>query len=120
MKTFYKELFIGPYLEIIADAGIVSGYYGPQHLFSPITVLGFFAPPGAFKNLNPYRFAGTEMASIQVEHNWRSIPFQALGLNFISDMYLDFITGASVLKTWNKSDHLPYNSMDKLFCISCC
>jgi hypothetical protein len=113
MKTFYKELFIAPYIEIIADAGIVTGYYGPQHLFSPNTVLGFFAPPGAFKDLSPYRYVGTEMASLQIEHNWRSIPFQELGLNFISDMYLDLITGASVLKTWNKSDYLPYNSMDK-------
>ena len=113
MKTFYKELFISPYLEIIADAGIVTGHYGPQHLLSPNTALGFFAPPGVFKDLNPYRFAGTEMASLHLEHNWRSILFQALGLNFISDTYLDFITGASVLKTWNQSDYLPFTSIIK-------
>ena len=113
MKTFYKELFIAPYIEIIANVGIVTGYYGPQHLFTPNTALGFFAPAGVFRDLNPYRFTGTEMASLHIEHNWRSIPFQALGLNFISDTYLDFITGASVLKTWNKSNYLPGTSMDK-------
>ena len=112
-KTFYKELFIAPYLEMIVDAGIVIGNYGTQHLFSPNTVLGFYSPPGAFKGLNPYKYAGTEMVSLHLEHNWRTIPFQAIGLNFISDLYLDFITGVSVLKTWNRSAYLPCTSMGK-------
>jgi len=113
LETIYKELFIAPYLEIIIDAGIIRGNYGPQHLFSPNTALGFFAPPGVFKGLNPYRYAGTEMIALHLEHNWRTIPFQALGLNFIADLYLDFITGASILKTWNKSDYLPVAAMNK-------
>ncbi len=112
-KTIYKELFIAPYLEMIVDAGIITGNYGPQHLFSPASTLGFFSPPQAFKDLNPYQFAGNEMIAIHIEHNWRTIPFQALGLNFISDLYLDFITGVSVLKTWNKSSYLTASSMNK-------
>jgi hypothetical protein len=112
-KTFYKELFIAPYLEVIFDAGIITGNYGPQHLFSPGTALGFFSPVQAFKDLNPYEFAGSEMIALHVEHNWRSVPFQALGLKFISDLYLDFITGASVLKTWDKSKFLIGDSMSQ-------
>ncbi|MFA6597337.1 MAG: DUF5686 family protein [Ignavibacteriaceae bacterium] len=112
-KTIYKELFIAPYLEMIVDAGIVTGKYGPQHLFNPNTALDFFSPPGAFKGLKPYYYTGSEMAALHVEHNWRSIPFQALGLNFISNLYLDFITGGSVLKTWNRSGYLPGGSMNK-------
>ena len=113
MQTFYQELFIAPYLEMNFDAGIVTGNYGPQHLYSPNTALGFFAPTRVFKGLNPYRYAGTEMVALHLEHNWRTIPFQALGLNFISDLYLDFITGVSILKTWNKSDYLPEAAMNK-------
>ncbi|MCG6913930.1 DUF5686 and carboxypeptidase regulatory-like domain-containing protein [bacterium BMS3Abin03] len=112
-KTIYRELFIAPYLEIILDAGTITGSYGPQHLFSPNTALGFFAPPGVLKGLNPYRYAGTEMVALYLEHNWRTIPFQALGLDFISDLYLDFITGINIVKTWNKSDYLPNAAMDK-------
>jgi len=113
IKTFYKELFIAPYLEIITDAGLITGNYGPQHLFAPNTALGFFAPPGVLKGLTPYRYAGNKMLAMHLEHNWRTIPFQALGLNFISNLYLDFITGISVLKTWNNSNYLPDTSMDK-------
>ncbi len=112
-KTFYKELFIAPYLEVILNAGIIKGDYGPQHLFSPGTALGFFSPVQVFKDLNPYKFAGSEMVALHIEHNWRSVPFQALGLKFISDLYLDFITGASVLKTWNKSSYKISDSMNR-------
>ena len=112
-KTIYKELFIAPYLEMIVDAGMVTGKYGPQHLFNPNTALAFFSPPGAFKGLNPYFYTGSEMAALHLEHNWRSIPFQALGLDFISNLYLDFITGGGVLKTWNRSNYLLGSSMNK-------
>jgi len=112
-KTFYKELFSAPYLEMRADVGIIYGNYGTQHLFSSNTALGFFSPPGVFKGLNPYQYSGTEMVSLHFEHNWRTIPFQALGLNFISDLYLDLITGVSVLKTYNRSNYLPGTSMSK-------
>ena len=113
LETMYKELFIAPYLEIIIDAGIITGNYGPQHLFSPNTALGFLAPPGVFKGLNPYRYTGTEMLALHLEHNWRTIPFQSLGLDFIADLYLDFITGVSILKTWNNSDYMPASVMKK-------
>jgi hypothetical protein len=113
MKTFFQELFIAPYLQMILDAGIVTGNYGPQHLLIPNTVLGFFAPQGVFKGLIPFTYTGTEMVSLHLEHNWRSIPFQSLGIKFISDLYLDFITGASILKTWNNSDYMPNTAMDK-------
>ena len=112
MNTFYRELFIAPYLEIIVDAGIITGNYGPQHMFSPPTSLGFFAPLQVFKNLKTYQFDGSSMLALHMEHNWRTIPFQALGLNFISDLYIDFITGISVLKTWNKSGYMNASTMD--------
>jgi len=114
-KTLYKELFSAPYLEIIVNAGMITGKYGPQHLFSPVTSLGFFSLPQAFKGLNPYKFAGNGMIAVHIEHNWRTILFQALGLNFISDLYLDFITGVSVLKTWNKSGYMTGSTMDKSY-----
>lgn len=113
MKTIFKELFIAPYLQIIADAGIVKGSFGPQHLLSPNTSMGFFAPAGVLKGPAPYSYAGNEMVALQIEHNWRTIPFQALGLKFISDTYLDFLTGASVMRTWNKSEYQIAPEMDK-------
>lgn len=112
-KTIYDELFIAPYLHIIFDASIINGNYGPQHIFTPSSAYSIYSPFGVFKGLKPYHYVGTEMISLHVEHNWRSVPFQAVGLDFISDLHLDLITGVSGLRIWNKSEYLVGNNMDK-------
>lgn len=112
-KTFYKELFVAPYLQILFDGGIVNGDFGPQQVLTPTSVLAFYSPLGSFKGLKPYQFVGTEMAAIHLEHNWRTIPFQSVGLDFITDMHIDLITGFSGLNMWNHSNYLTDYKMNK-------
>ena len=110
-KTFYDELFISPYLQLIVDGGIVDGDYGPQHIFTPNSALSIYSPIGAFKGIKPYEYVGTEMIAIHAEHNWRTVPFQAVGLNSLADLHLDIITGVSGLKMWNNSEYLHTNNL---------
>jgi hypothetical protein len=112
-KTFYDELFVSPYMQLIVDASTVSGNYGPQHLITPQSSLSIYAPAGVMKGLKPYEFIGTEMISVQFEHNWRTIIFQSLGLDFLSDLHIDIITGAGAARTWNNSSYFPTNKMDE-------
>ena len=109
-KTFYKELFVSPYIQLVLDAALLKGTYGPQHIITPITALSFYSPLGSFKGLKPYQFSGTEMLSLHLEHNWRTVPFQAIGLDFISDLHIDIITGMSGLKIWNGSEYFTDKS----------
>jgi len=97
---------------LIVDAGFVTGDYGPQHILAPNSTYSFYSPYGVLKGLKPYQYVGTEMIALHLEHNWRTIPFQSLGLDFISDLHLDIITGVSGLKIWNNSDYLPQQKMD--------
>lgn len=110
-KTFYGNLFVSPYIHFILDAALVSGTYGPQHLFTPPSALGFYSPIGAFKALKPYEYVGDKMAALHIEHNWRTIVWQSLGLNFITELHLDLVTGISLLKTWNDSGYMQEQSM---------
>lgn len=112
-KTFYDELFVSPYLMINAEAGLVSGGYNIQNILTPITKLGFYSPAGAFKGLNPYTFAGNKMAALHIEHNWRTVIFQALGLDFLTNYDLDIITGGAVLKIENDKKLLTNESNPK-------
>ena len=111
-KTFYDELFISPYLHMIVDAGIVIGDYGPQHIFTPNSAYSFYSPFGVLKGIKPYQYVGTEMIAVHLEHNWRTVPFQSIGLDFLSDLHLDIITGISGLKVWNQSDYLTEFNMN--------
>jgi Family of unknown function (DUF5686)/CarboxypepD_reg-like domain len=112
-KTFYNELFISPYIQLFVDAALVTGEYGPQHIFTPNSAYSVYSPIGVFKGIKPYEYVGTEMIAVHLEHNWRTIPFQAVGLYFIADLHLDIITGVSGLKMWNKSGYLAKNNLSQ-------
>jgi hypothetical protein len=114
-KTFYKELFAAPYLVIGLEGGGVFGNYAIQHLITPNTALNVFSPFLTFKGLTPYECAGNKFISIHTEHNWRTIPFQSVGLTFFADYSIDVITGFSVLKMWNETSYFKTNSIDKVY-----
>ena len=107
MKTFYNELFLSPFLQINLETGYVNGNYGIQQILSPISAMGFYTPVTSFKGLKPYQFAGNKMIAVHIEHNWRTIIFQALGLDFLTNLDLDIITGAAALRIVNDSNYLP-------------
>lgn len=114
-KTFYSELFVSPYLLINFEAGYIKGNYGIQHLYSPTTAMGFYSPAAAFKGLRPYEFAGDKIAAVYVEHNWRTIIFQALGLDFLTNMDLDIVTGINALGIKNDTKYFTELSQKKFY-----
>ncbi|MCL5031516.1 MAG: DUF5686 and carboxypeptidase regulatory-like domain-containing protein [Bacteroidetes bacterium] len=114
-KTFYRELFVSPYLLLNFEAGYINGNFGIQHLFSPTTAMGVYSPANSFKGLKPYQFAGDKIAAIHVEHNWRTIIFQALGMDFLTNMDLDIVTGASALEIMNDTNYFPELSRKKFY-----
>ncbi len=114
-KTFYSELFVSPYLLVNIEAGYINGSYGIQHVFTPTTVLGFYAPATSFKGLKPYQFVGDKIAAFHVEHNWRTIIFQALGLDLLTNLDLDIVTGGSVLGIVNDTKYFPNLDQKKFY-----
>ena len=75
-------------------------------MFSPIASLGFYSPATSFKGLKPYQFVGDKMIAMHIEENWRTIIFQSLGLDFLTNLELDIITGVSGVRIWNDTKYL--------------
>ena len=113
MNTMYPELFLSPYLKINLEAEYIDGTYGIQRTISPVSAMGFYSPSVAFKGLRPYQFVGDKMIAFHIEHNWRTIIFQSLGLNFLTNSDLDLITGAAVLRIYNDSGYMPMLTQKK-------
>ncbi len=113
IKTFYKELFLYPYLLINMEGGYIKNDFGIQQMFSPIASLGLYSPATSFKGLKPYQFVGDKMMAMHVEENWRTIIFQALGLDFLTNLELDIITGVSGVRIWNDAKYLNELSQRK-------
>lgn len=103
-NTIFDELMFPPYMLVRLEGGIVHGTYGLQQILTPENSLAFLSTFGAFKGLNPYEYVGDKLAAVHVEHNWRSVIFQSLGLRSLAEMNIGIITGASALKMWNDSD----------------
>ncbi|MGE5682269.1 MAG: DUF5686 family protein [Bacillota bacterium] len=103
-NTFFKELFFPPFMLIRLEGGIVKGNFGLQHILSPDAALTFVSPFGVFKAIKPYDYTGDKMTALHVEHNWRGIIFQSIGLKSLTDMNMGITTGASFLKTWDDSE----------------
>jgi hypothetical protein len=113
--TLYKELFSSPYLLFGLEGAAVVGEYGPQHTLTPNTALNVYSPFLSYKTLKPYEYIGDKMIALYIEHNWRTIPFQLAGINFLTGLSIDFITGFNILKMWNDSNYFKYQSLDKIY-----
>ena len=109
-RTIYKELFVAPYLQLNIEAVYIKGRYGIQHILTPITVMGIYSPVTSLKGLKPYQYVGDKMLALHLEHNWRTIIFQSLGLDFLTNLNLDIVTGASGLFISNDSKYFGEQS----------
>ena len=114
-KTLYGELFSSPYFLFGIEGGFVLGNYGQQHILTPNTALNVYSPFLSIKGLSPYEYNGDKMIAVHAEHNWRSIPYQALGLNFLTDLNIDLITGINLLKMWNESSYFSNNNINSVY-----
>lgn len=114
-KTIYDELFSAPYFLFGFESEFVLGDFGPQHTVTPTTAINIYSPFLSFKTLKTYEYIGDKFVALHAEHNWRTIPFQSLGLTFLADMNIDIITGINLLKIWNESRYFTNNSRGPIF-----
>ena len=114
-KTFYRELFVSPFLLMNFEVGYVQGNYNIQNLITPAAAMGVYSPVNAFQGLKPYQLVGDKFAAVFIEHNWRTIIFQALGLDFLTNMDLDIVTGVNVLQINNDSKYFSNLSRKKFY-----
>ncbi|HEY4613410.1 MAG TPA: hypothetical protein VII11_10530, partial [Bacteroidota bacterium] len=105
IKTFFPRLNDGPSMRVRLEYFTLTGKTGPQHAAFVSTALGPYAPFGAFKLLRPYEFRSTRHASMHLEHDWSTIPFQLLGITFLESSGVRLTTGVSIVggnkKEWD-------------------
>lgn len=113
--TLYKELFSAPYLLLGLEGGVTIGDFGSQHLITPTTALNIYSPFLSMKGIDTYEYVGDKQIAIHIEHNWRTIPFQFLGIDFMTDLNFDVITGINLLKVWNNSAYFLNNTHNSIY-----
>ncbi|MGB6123434.1 MAG: hypothetical protein WBG80_16125, partial [Bacteroidota bacterium] len=105
VPTFGRSFLLRPVLRVRVSAGSSSGNLPAQRLFDLESNLSGIAPFGVLRGVRVKEFSGTSFVSANVEHNFRSIPFLALGVPFLYENNLELVLQGSAAKAWNRS---PY------------
>ena len=79
-KTFLKRRSSPNALDLRLVAGYSSGELPPQRFGALEAGMAFFSPFGTFRTVRGHPFEGERYAALYWEHNFKSTPFELLGL----------------------------------------
>ncbi len=79
-KTFLKRRFTPNALDVRLVAGYSIGDVPVQRFGSLEASMGFFSPFGAFRTVRGHPYEGEHYAALYWEHNFKTTPFELLGL----------------------------------------
>jgi hypothetical protein len=105
--TLISTLPFPPTLSVTASgAATVSGKLPPQRYVAPLTSASVLSAQGMLRGMNPHDYYGDQFVTFTVEHNFRRIPFSAIGFD---NTNLEFILNGSIARTWftNRSLMIP-------------
>ncbi len=105
-NTFLKRRMMSNTLDLKLMAG---GVYGDPPIQKHVMLYGTagsFSEFGIFRSLRPLPLEGEKYAAILAEHNFRTSPFELLGLDFIANLGLEIIVYGAAGRTWFSEEKL--------------
>lgn len=99
-STFYKRRFIPNSLDLRLNAGTHIGDLPVQKNGVIDASLGYFTPFGAFKSKRYVPYEGSSYLALHAEHNFRSTPFEVIGIPNAAKNGISFIVFGGIGKTW--------------------
>lgn len=100
LNTFYKRRFLPNTFSMKATAGLAQGRLPYQHLFTIEPTTLSFAPFGILKTLPLFPYEGDRFWRLYAEHDFKSIPFEMVGLWGISKKGLGLILFGGAANSW--------------------
>jgi len=101
VNTMYQRHALSPYLSYFLAGGTSSGTVPVQRFFELHSDLSGLATVGTLRGVNTKEFAGDHFVQFSLEHNFRRIPFLALGIPFLYKMGLEFLMHGSIARSWS-------------------
>lgn len=105
IPTFGNGFLFKPQLRFRFAAGLATGTVPPQRYMSVESSASGAAMFGAMHVMDIKEFVGTRYVALNVEHNFRSLPFLMLGIPFLYKNTLDLIVHGGVANAWGGNVH---------------
>lgn len=100
IKTFSQSLLFSPVLRVNLIAGTSSGTVPPQRYFTVDTRASGYAPFGTLRGGIVKEFVGDRYVMLNLEHNFRTVPFLVLDIPFLYRNGIELIVHGSAAQTW--------------------
>lgn len=104
--TFYKRRFLPNTLDVRVVGGTSTGELPLQRFGIIDASPGYYSPFGALKTLKDHPYEGEHYMAMHWEHNFRTIPFEALGMMWFAKKGWSILAYGSHAKTYISSDRL--------------
>lgn len=105
--TFYQRRLLANSLDINLRGGTYSGNLPFQKWGLVDAAIGESAPYGVMKAARNRPYEGQQYLALNLEHNFRTIPFEALGLTTLVERNIGLIVFGGAAKTWLNSQSFP-------------
>lgn len=100
VADFLRRSLFPPTLIVRASLGASWGAVLPQRLFSlPSSVAGF-GPIGVLRGSRVREFGGTQIVTVAVEQNFRSVPFLLLDIPFLYKNGIELMVHGAFARSW--------------------
>lgn len=104
--TFYKRRFLPNTLDVRLVAGTSTGDLPLQRFGVVDASPGYYAPYGALKTLKDHPYEGEHYMALHWEHNFRTIPFEVLGMMWFARKGWSILAYGSHGRTFISDDRL--------------
>jgi hypothetical protein len=103
VPTSSGSALMNPGFTFKVAVGMSGGTIPLQRAFMLESASSSMGPFGVMRAMEVKEFGGTEYVACNVEHNFRSLPFLALGIPFLYERSIEFIIHAGTARAWNRS-----------------
>lgn len=100
VETFFQRRFLPNVLDVRVMAGTATGDVPLQRLALVDASMGAYSPFGVLKTLRGQPYQGDEHAGLFWEHNFRTVPFEAAGLDGLAERSWNLIIFGGHARTW--------------------
>jgi hypothetical protein len=100
IETFFQRRLLPNVLDVRVMAGTSTGDVPLQRLGLVDASMGVYSPFGVLKTLRGRPYQGDEHVGLFWEHNFRTVPFEALGLDVLAERSWNLIVFGGHARTW--------------------